>query len=523
VFCWGLNDRGQVGPESAPEMTCSVVVLDVGPEDVPCQPTPTEVPGVENATALAANDMTSCAVLEDGNFTCWGETGFLDPTAPELEEGVDGIALGREALCAISRATGEIWCSSGDAPQFTHGALRGLDMALGYDGGPVYGCAIDADGRVDCWGRDDAGQRGLASFGSPLPETGDPPAIADGAEQVRVGQNHSCALLAGGTVACWGRNDQSQTGVPPSVSPRCAGMPCQPSATVVQGLPPTTDLASRDALTCALSEEAELYCWGGVDSGSPWRLPGPWEGGGNSCDGIDQAIASEILEVRQAEQAIASCVKDSDCVEVDLGVSCHSGCQSAAMYQNHADAMRLELARIDETYCSSAVELGCDFDPPACPPKPGKLACVNGACIRSDGDATGCEDACACKVLENLANEPPVVEQQCEGYHLMLHRFVPCTQCASSRLYFAIANYGQTAFDGEATVELSSDTGAALPEPMTVPLTLEPGAHSEPLYFEFSEASGAAVARLVVADNCDYMSEWSEAPFEVPGPAACPK
>lgn len=519
VSCWGLNDRGQVGPEVAPEMTCSRLVLDKGPEDIPCQPTPTLVPDLPEVSGLALNDTTTCAWFEDGDFTCWGETSYLEAAAEELSEGVSWLALGNDTLCAASRATDELWCTGDEAPSLA--SIGEVALSTDFDGGPTFGCALDVRGDVNCWGRDDSGQRGLSSFGSPEPNPGDEPAIREDAVEVHVGQNHACALLVDDAVVCWGRNDFSQTGTPPNVTPRCAGMPCQPTPTRVAGIPPAVDLASRGSATCALSKDAELYCWGGIDSGSAWRIPGPWEGGKNTCDRIDHAVSEEIREVRTAEYVYTGCETVRDCVEVELGVSCHRGCQGAPMHQNQASEITAELARIEDTYCSSAEQLDCSFAQPECPSRPGELACVEGACVRFDRDATGCDDACACKVLENLANEPPLVEQQCEGHHLMLHRFVNCGDCGSSRLYFAIANYGQTAFDGDVTVELWSDSGTELPEPMSFSLTLEPGEPSEPIYFEFSEASGPAYARLVVADNCDYMAEWSDAPFDIPAPATC--
>lgn len=521
VFCWGLNDRGQVGPTSAPEMTCLSYVLDRPPEDVPCQPTPTQVPGVEGAVALATNDTTSCAVLEDAGVMCWGDTSFLDPAPPELAEGVLSLALGSYGLCAVSSSTGHLWCSNSESPESRSDDLLGVTISRDFDEGPNYGCTLTAAGRVDCWGRDDAGQRGLGSFGSPEPDDDDPPAVARGATKVQVGQNHACALLEDGKVICWGRNDFAQTGTPANLTPRCDGLPCQPSPAPVVGIPPAVDLATVGITTCALSQDAELYCWGDIDAGSPWRIPGPWEGGKNTCDGLDQVIANEILEVRRGEYRYTACQTALDCVELDFGVSCHPGCRSEPMHRNQADEMAAELSRIEDAYCASAEELECTFAAPECPKPAGELACVDGHCVRFDVDATQCDNACACKVLQNLAHDPPVVEQQCKGHHLMLHHFVTCAECERSRLYFAVANYGQTAFTGDATIELSSDTDAELPEAMTVTLSLEPGQHSEPLYFEFSEASGPAFARLIVADNCDYMADWSEAPFELTEPATC--
>ncbi len=517
VYCWGVNDRGQAGSESAPEMTCSLLVLDSGPRDVPCQPTPTLVPDLPAAVGLTLNDTTTCAWFEDGDFTCWGETSYLADAEAALDEGVSWLALGHDTLCAISKASHQLWCTGNTGPAFD--SLSEIDLAFEFDGGPAFGCALDVGGDVNCWGRDDAGERGLSSFGSPEPDANDPPAIREDALEVQVGQNHACALLVDGTVSCWGRNDSSETGAPPDVTPRCDGMPCQPTPTPVLGLPTAVDLASRGGTSCALSEDAALYCWGGADSGSPWRIPGPWEGGKNSCDGIDHAITSEVLEARRSAYDSMSCETERDCVEVDLGVSCYQGCQSAPMHKKRADAMTAELARVEDTYCASVDDLNCNFARPECPPRTGELACVEGACVRFDANVTECENACACKVLKELAYDPPQVQQEC--YSLKLHRIVSCVTCDRSGIYFAISNTGQAAFVGDAVVELWSEPGVALREPVTFELSLEPGEHSGPLFIESSGTAGLGLARLVAADSCDFMPEWTDTPFDMPAPVTC--
>jgi hypothetical protein len=476
------------------------------------------VPDLPTVVGLTLNDTTTCAWFEAGDFTCWGETSYLASAEEALSEGVRWLALGHDTLCAVSSAR-NLWCTDDDAPAFD--SLSELALSLEYDGGPSFGCALDMAGEVDCWGRDDSGQRGLSTFGSPEPDADADaePAIREDAVEVHVGQNHACALLVDGSVACWGRNDHGETGAPPNVTPRCDGMACQPTPTPVLGLPPAVDLASGGGITCALTEDAELYCWGSSDSGSPWRIPGPWEGDTNECDDIDQAIEGEILGVRRAGYAYTTCETERDCVEVDLGVSCHQGCQSAPMHKNDADAMRAELARIDDSYCPAAEQKDCAFSGPECPPPKGELACVEGACVRFDADATGCENACACKVLQEIAYDPPGTEQEC--YALKLQRFVSCATCDSSGLYFAISNTGQAPFVGDVEVELWSEPEAALRESVTFELSLEPGKHSEPLYIESDGASGLGIARLIAPDSCDFMPEWTDTPFDMPAPATC--
>ena len=72
-------------------------------------------------------------------------------------------------------------------------------------------CAVRNDGTVRCWGNNGSGQLGDTSF------TDRPTPVAVGglttAVAVSAGSTcHTCALLADGTVRCWGDNDYGQLG-----------------------------------------------------------------------------------------------------------------------------------------------------------------------------------------------------------------------------------------------------------------------------------------------------------------------
>lgn len=69
VYCWGLNERGQVG-------------TDTGGKAVP---TPTPVAGVAGASSLWVGDSYACAVLHDGNADCWG-----NDEIDQLDNGKEG-------------------------------------------------------------------------------------------------------------------------------------------------------------------------------------------------------------------------------------------------------------------------------------------------------------------------------------------------------------------------------------------------------------------------------------------------
>jgi alpha-tubulin suppressor-like RCC1 family protein len=85
-----------------------------------------------------------------------------------------------------------------------------LDGAVGFALGQFHSCAVLRGGAVWCWGHNDSGQLGdgtTAARTTPVEVTGVTDAVA-----VAVGTWHSCALGRAGRVTCWGRNALGQLG-----------------------------------------------------------------------------------------------------------------------------------------------------------------------------------------------------------------------------------------------------------------------------------------------------------------------
>ena len=76
--------------------------------------------------------------------------------------------------------------------------------------GSQFTCALIAGGTVRCWGRNLEGQLGDGTTTTRL----SPVAVAgvSTATAISAGQGHACALLANGTVRCWGWNQDGQLG-----------------------------------------------------------------------------------------------------------------------------------------------------------------------------------------------------------------------------------------------------------------------------------------------------------------------
>jgi alpha-tubulin suppressor-like RCC1 family protein len=127
-----------------------------------------------------------------------------------------------------------------------------------------HACALMADGTVECWGDDSSGQVG---DGNVTPDVGVlvPTAVAGVARatEIGVGEEFSCALVqddAGTDVLCWGDNAYGQLG-DGSTTP-------SPTPLQVQGATGATILAVGGGHACASAvSTGGVVCWGAGKSG----------------------------------------------------------------------------------------------------------------------------------------------------------------------------------------------------------------------------------------------------------------
>jgi alpha-tubulin suppressor-like RCC1 family protein len=268
--------------------------------------------GLVGATSIATNEYDrteGCAVTPQGVY-CWERINAPIATLWTGTLGALDVALGQSSsspyssfdnrAACITMVGGEVQCG---IPGATMTPVQGLPPSRATARGSNFSCALALDGtRVHCWGLNNNGQLGDGSYQpTPLVATGlgnvtslavgnhsclvsnggaqcwgadgngqlgrgtvtgygslgPVPTLTTGVTKVVIGEAHSCALLAGGDVYCWGSNDtggngRGQLGNGTYVS----------SAVPVLSFTGAVDIAATSATSCALRANGDVWCWG---------------------------------------------------------------------------------------------------------------------------------------------------------------------------------------------------------------------------------------------------------------------
>lgn len=222
LWCWGTNNRGQLGTGSLESSRMPIRV--------------TSVPG--DATALTAGMDHTCALFKTKLPYCWGSN-----RARQLGQDAPGVASVPQLLQLAP-------LSNGVAP------ISGIP-AIG--SGRYHTCLITPERGVQCWGRNSDGQLGdgtQLSRPQPVNITG----FSSGVMSVALGAEHSCVLLQSGGVQCWGSNTAGQLGdgtITEHLTPKEVIGLTGVAAAIVVG----------ESHTCALVQPGGVKCWGSNTSG----------------------------------------------------------------------------------------------------------------------------------------------------------------------------------------------------------------------------------------------------------------
>jgi alpha-tubulin suppressor-like RCC1 family protein len=251
-------------------------------------------------SAVTAPGQVTCGIKGEGDAWCWGaplgngsDSFSFVPVPVSGEHRFASIAAGVEHVCGVDDG-GRILCwGANHAAQLGVVDSADFDQCLVQPGGvelcrvptspgdagtystvvagPYHNCALTTGGAARCWGRNEAGQLGVA------PDTlcgrtgwywfescsAEPVAVPGGHvfTQISAGTAHNCGVTADGAAWCWGLNASGQLG-------DSTASDTVPVPVAVRGGHRFRQVAAGGGHSCGLTEDDELYCWGGNGAGT---------------------------------------------------------------------------------------------------------------------------------------------------------------------------------------------------------------------------------------------------------------
>jgi alpha-tubulin suppressor-like RCC1 family protein len=296
-------------------------------KDHASEPAPTVAsPSALDFTAIEAGGGFTCSLTVSGAVKCWGanRSGQLGDGSEQersspgevfgLSSGATAIAVGYAHACAVV-AGGGVKC-------WGQGAYGRLGNGTGYDhstpvnvvglssgvtaitAGILHTCAIVAGGGVKCWGSNWYGEvgdgTGTVRF-TPVDVFG----LSQGVIAITAGGYHSCALLQTGGVKCWGYNENGQLG---------DGTISYLRSTPVDVVGLDSGAAAVAAgvnHSCALTDQGGVKCWG-------------YNGVGELGDGTTESHTTpvDVVGLGSDVMAIAADFEHSCVLASNGGVKC---------------------------------------------------------------------------------------------------------------------------------------------------------------------------------------------------------
>ena len=270
VSCWGENSDGRLGDgmltdRSTPTQTSS---LGTG----------------RTAVAISSGKYHTCALLDDGSVSCWGDNGnyqlgdgtTTDRNTPtqtsSLGTGRTAVAIssGDYHTCAILD-DGSVSCwgynnqgrlgdgTTTDRSTPTPTSSLGFGRtAVAISSAYQHTCIILDDGIVSCWGANGNGQLGDGTTTQKSTPT-QTSSLGTGRTAVAIstGKSYTCAVLDDGTVSCWGYNGNGRLGDGTTTNRNTP----TPTSSLGFGRTAVT-ISSGGSLTCALLDNGSVSCWG---------------------------------------------------------------------------------------------------------------------------------------------------------------------------------------------------------------------------------------------------------------------
>lgn len=191
--------------------------------------------------------------------------------------------------------------------------------------GGAHACARRASGDVVCWGENSSGQLGTGDRSRRRSATSDPPlaapALGAAVLDVATGGAHTCVLLEGGAIKCWGENGSGQLGLGDTErrGDDASELEALPAVDLGSDRTPIA-ITAGGRHTCALLEGGVIRCWGANESGQLGL--GDTKNRGDEPLELGENLGSARLGTHVAAVAVDAGAAHTCAVLADGGVTC---------------------------------------------------------------------------------------------------------------------------------------------------------------------------------------------------------
>ena len=233
VLCWGKGAEGRLGNDASTDSDHAVPVVDGDSSTTP----------LTGIVQIGGGADSPCALTVEGGVLCWGDgrLGQLGNNSnTSKDHPVDVVASGTDTT-----------------------ALRGI-VHISQSSSSLHTCGVTSEGEVVCWGRGTRGQLGdgnTANKNHPVAVvTSDTDTTPLGSiVQVAMGTAHTCALTDQGGVKCWGNGFYGRLGNKSNTNTSYPVDVVNENSTPLTGV---VQIASGANHTCALLMGGGVVCWG---------------------------------------------------------------------------------------------------------------------------------------------------------------------------------------------------------------------------------------------------------------------
>ena len=264
LWCWGEDGHGSLGDGSGEDSS-----------------TPVEVEPDWNWLDVSVGDYHSCGIRDDQTLWCWGSnydgnlgdgTNEHSNTPVQAGDDDDWAKLSRDHgeshTCAL-RDDETLWCwgsnfydalGTGDQQDSDVPVQSGTeDDWQMVASGLGHNCGVRSGGTLWCWG----GYNPSGEMGQGDKSVVEQPAQVEVSVEfvsANAGHGHSCAVTSASEIWCWGSNSHGQIAQPTLGEGELSPVKVETELDF-------EEVFAGPVLTCGLTADEELWCWGTNESG----------------------------------------------------------------------------------------------------------------------------------------------------------------------------------------------------------------------------------------------------------------